>query len=57
MKHSATTVLHFVNASICIEGDSNGSKSSYVSVLHCHTFVHCYDPAKDVVMQVNGSIM
>jgi hypothetical protein len=34
MKQSPTTTLRFVNANICIQGDSNESKSSYRPVLH-----------------------
>jgi hypothetical protein len=38
-KHGVTTWLRFVNANICKEDDSNGSKCSYGPVLHSHTWM------------------
>jgi hypothetical protein len=38
-KHSLATALSFVNANICIGGDSNGSKSSYGPVLHSYIWM------------------
>jgi hypothetical protein len=38
-KQSLTTILRFVYENICIEGDSNGSKSSYAPLLHSYIWM------------------
>jgi hypothetical protein len=40
-KNSLITTVCFLNAVFCMEDDSNGSKSLYGSVLHCHTWQLC----------------
>jgi hypothetical protein len=38
-KDGVTTMLHFVNANVFIEGDSSGSKGSYGPMLHSHIWM------------------
>jgi hypothetical protein len=38
-KHGVTTMLHFVNANIYTESNSNGSKSLYGPMLHSHAWL------------------
>jgi hypothetical protein len=39
MKHNLTTTLRYVNENICIEGDSNGSKSLYERVVYSYIWM------------------
>jgi hypothetical protein len=39
LRNSLAATLRFVNENMCIEGDSNGSKSSYGPVIHSHIWI------------------
>jgi hypothetical protein len=69
-KKSLTTTPHFANKNICIEGDSNGSKSSYGPVLHskiwmtyssavllqkCPTYQHHFAIVSIILNEHNGA--
>jgi hypothetical protein len=39
MKYRLTTALRFIKENVCIQGDNNGSKSSYGPVLHSYMWM------------------
>jgi hypothetical protein len=56
MKRGVTTTLRFVNADICIEGDSNESKNSYGPLLHSHTWMPYSQEGTQCVLRATNSL-
>jgi hypothetical protein len=51
-KQSLTITLSIANENICVEGDSNGSKSSYGHVLHSYIWMP-YSHLNVLALQAN----